>query len=32
MSYVAKDQPILGPELVKRYGVKSMTHCSTCHY
>ena len=26
MSYVAKNQETLGPELVKRYGVKSMTH------
>jgi formate-dependent nitrite reductase cytochrome c552 subunit len=32
MSYVPKNQATLGPELVKRYGVKSMTHCSTCHY
>jgi len=32
MSYVPKNQSTLGPELVKRYGVKSMTHCSTCHY
>ncbi len=32
MAYVPKNQETLGPELVKRYGVKSMTHCSTCHY
>jgi len=32
MSYVAKNQAVLGPELVKRYGVKSKTHCSACHY
>jgi hypothetical protein len=32
MSYVAKDQDVLGPKLVKEYGVKSMTACSTCHY
>ncbi len=32
MSYVAKDQDVLGPELVKKYSVRSMTHCSTCHY
>ena len=32
MSYVSKNQEVLGPELVKRYGVKSKTHCSACHY
>lgn len=32
MNYVAKDQKTLGPELVKRYGVRSKTHCSACHY
>src|SRR6185436_13741240 len=32
MSYVARDQSVLGPELVKRYGVRSKTHCSACHY
>ncbi len=32
MSYVPKNQAVLGPELVKRYGVKSKTHCSACHY
>ena len=32
MSYVAKNQEVLGPQLVKQYGVKSMTHCSTFHY
>ena len=32
MNYVAKDQDVLGPQLVKQYGVKSMTACSTCHY
>jgi hypothetical protein len=29
---VARDQKTLGPELVKRYGVQSKTHCSACHY
>jgi cytochrome c7-like protein len=32
MNYAAKDQETLGPELVKKYSVRSMTHCSTCHY
>jgi len=32
MSYVPKNQDVLGRELVQRYGVKKMTHCSTCHY
>jgi hypothetical protein len=32
MSYVPKNQAVLGPELVQRYGVTSKTHCSTCHY
>jgi hypothetical protein len=32
MSYVPKNQSVLGPELVKRYHVRSKTHCSACHY
>jgi hypothetical protein len=32
MNYVPKNQAVLGPELVKKYGVTSKTHCSTCHY
>jgi hypothetical protein len=32
MNYVAKDQDVLGPQLMKQYGVKSMISCSTCHY
>ena len=32
MGYVAKDQDVLGPQLMKQYGVKSMISCSTCHY
>jgi hypothetical protein len=32
MNYVPKNQAVLGPELVKRYNVKSKTHCSACHY
>jgi hypothetical protein len=32
MNYVPKNQKELGPELVKKYGVESKTHCSTCHY
>jgi cytochrome c553 len=32
MNYVAKDQATLGPQLVKQYNVRSLTHCSTCHY
>jgi hypothetical protein len=32
MNYVPKNQAVLGPELVKKYGVRSLTHCSTCHY
>ena len=32
MSYVAKDQDVLGPKLVREYNVKSMIACSTCHY
>jgi hypothetical protein len=32
MGYVAKDQETLGPQLVKKYAVRSLTHCSTCHY
>jgi hypothetical protein len=32
MAYVPKNQSVLGPELVKRYGVVSKTHCSACHY
>jgi hypothetical protein len=32
MSYVAENQAVLGPELVKRYNVRKQTHCSACHY
>jgi hypothetical protein len=32
MGYVPKNQAVLGPELVKRYNVRSKTHCSACHY
>jgi hypothetical protein len=32
MNYVPKNQSVLGPELVKLYGVKNKTHCSACHY
>jgi len=32
MAYVAKDQETLGPQLVKRYHIRSYTECSTCHY
>lgn len=32
MAYVAKNQEVDGPRLVKEYGVKSLTSCSTCHY
>lgn len=33
MNYVPeKPQSELGPELVKKYGVRSKTHCSACHY
>ncbi len=32
MTWEAKDQATLGPLLVKQYNVKSLTHCSTCHY
>ena len=32
MNYVAKDQDVLGPQLMEQYGVKSMISCSTCHY
>ena len=32
MNYVAKDQDVLGPQLVKQYNIKSMIACSTCHY
>jgi len=32
MNYVAKNQEVLGPQLVKEYGAKSLTSCSTCHY
>jgi len=32
MNYVAKNQDVLGPQLVKEYNIKSMIACSTCHY
>jgi hypothetical protein len=32
MNYVAKDQATLGPELVRKYNVREVTHCSACHY
>ncbi len=32
MSYVPEDQATEGPRLVKLYKIRSMTHCSTCHY
>jgi len=32
MNYVATNQDVLGPKLMKEYGVKSMISCSTCHY
>jgi hypothetical protein len=32
MNYVPKNQAVLGPELVKQYGVRNKTHCSACHY
>ena len=32
MNYVAKNQAVLGPELVAKYGVRKQTHCSACHY
>jgi hypothetical protein len=32
MAWVAKNQEVLGPQLVKQYGVKKLTSCSTCHY
>jgi hypothetical protein len=32
MNYVARNQAVLGPELVSRYGVRKLTHCSACHY
>ncbi|MFZ2493566.1 MAG: cytochrome c3 family protein [Thermoanaerobaculia bacterium] len=28
----AKPQSELGPELMKKYGVRKLTSCSTCHY
>ncbi len=32
MTYVAKDQATLGPQLVKEYHIQRLTTCSTCHY
>ena len=32
MAYAPKNQRELGPQLVKAYGAKSRTACSTCHY
>jgi hypothetical protein len=32
MAYVAKDQEVLGPRLMKAYNVQKLTSCSTCHY
>ena len=32
MNYVAKNQATLGPELVRKYNVREVTHCSGCHY
>jgi hypothetical protein len=32
MAYVAKDQAVLGPKLVKEYNITKYTSCSTCHY
>jgi hypothetical protein len=32
MGYVAKNQDVDGPRLVKLYNVQSLTSCSTCHY
>lgn len=32
MGYVpAEDQAVLGPRLVREYGIQSKTYCSTCH-
>jgi hypothetical protein len=32
MTYVAKNQDVLGPQLVKAYKIQKLTNCSTCHY
>jgi hypothetical protein len=32
MAYVPKNQDVLGPKLVREYGVNKMTSCSVCHY
>jgi len=32
MAYVAKNQDVLGLQLVKEYNIKSKISCSTCHY
>jgi hypothetical protein len=32
MAYEAKNQSEIGPQLVKQYGVRSRTSCSSCHY
>jgi hypothetical protein len=33
MAYIAPtNQKELGPQLVRAYGIKSLTSCSTCHY
>lgn len=32
MAYTPANQKELGPQLVRSYGIKSLTSCSTCHY
>jgi hypothetical protein len=32
MNYVAKNQAEIGPQLVRDYKVRNVTHCSACHY
>jgi hypothetical protein len=31
MEYQAEDQAVQGPELVAKYGIRKLIHCSTCH-
>ena len=32
IAYEVPDQAVIGPQLVKQYGIRKYTHCSTCHY
>jgi hypothetical protein len=32
MEYDARNQSVIGPQLVKQYNIKALTSCSTCHY